>query len=132
MKVFLDANILFSLSNASSVTHVYLREAAEHCTFVTSSYASAEARRNLQAKRPEWVATFDQWMQNTALADTLQPAGAVDLPEKDRPIMEASIGARCDYLLTGDKAHFGHLYGKSVQGVTVVSLKQFAEVLDAS
>ncbi len=35
---------------------------------------------------------------------------------KDQPILAAANGAGCTHLLTGDARHFGHLYGKRVQG----------------
>lgn len=132
MKVFLDANILFSLSNAGSVTHSYLLAAAKRCIYVTSSYASEEARRNLQQKRSTWLGTFEHLMEQVEVADKLQPFEALVLPDKDRTILAAAIGAKCNYLLTGDKSHFGPFYGQSVQGVAIVSLKLFAEALDTA
>ena len=38
-----------------------------------------------------------------------------------------AIAARCDYLLTGDKRDFGHLYGKTIGGVEIVSYMMLAE-----
>jgi predicted nucleic acid-binding protein len=47
------------------------------------------------------------------------------LVEKDRPILAAAIAASVDYLITGDKSHFGHLYGTRVSGVYVISPADF-------
>lgn len=44
----------------------------------------------------------------------------ISLPEKDRPILLAAIEARADYLLTGDLKHFGPLFGKKIEGVSVL------------
>jgi hypothetical protein len=41
------------------------------------------------------------------------------LPEKDRPVLAAAIHHRCDILITGDRTHFGPLYGKQLQGVLI-------------
>jgi predicted nucleic acid-binding protein len=46
---------------------------------------------------------------------------APELPEKDRPVLAAAIQSRCDVLLTGDKTHFGPLYGRVLEGVTIHS-----------
>ncbi|MCX6964389.1 MAG: hypothetical protein NTW41_03440 [Verrucomicrobia bacterium] len=40
------------------------------------------------------------------------------LPEKDRPVLASAIQHRCQVLLTGDKNHFGRLYGQTIAGVT--------------
>ncbi len=51
------------------------------------------------------------------------------LPEKDKPILAAAIAAGCAYLLTGDKRDFGHLYGKAVEGVTVIDILELVGVM---
>ena len=43
----------------------------------------------------------------------------------------ASIAGECDFLVTGDKRNFGHLFGVSVEGVTILSPAQLAEALIA-
>jgi toxin ParE1/3/4 len=50
-------------------------------------------------------------------------------PDKDKPILGAAMGAGCAYLVTGDKRVFGHLYGKTVEGVTVLNYLDFAEIM---
>jgi len=44
----------------------------------------------------------------------------IRLDPKDHPILLAAIHGNADYLLTGDARHFGHLYGKRIEGVLVV------------
>ncbi len=51
---------------------------------------------------------------------------APELPEKDRPVLAASIHHRCQVLLTGDKTHFGPIYGRSIEGVEIHSPASFA------
>ena len=50
MKVFLDANILFSGSDANSRIYKLLRIIQTHGKCVTNSYAIEEARRNIERK----------------------------------------------------------------------------------
>jgi predicted nucleic acid-binding protein len=40
---------------------------------------------------------------------------------KDAPILAAAIDARCDWLVTGDRRDFGHLFGSNQRSVLVVS-----------
>ena len=47
--------------------------------------------------------------------------GALPVDDKDRPILVAAINLDCRALVTGDRTHFGHLFGKAVQGVTIYS-----------
>jgi len=61
---------------------------------------------------------------NSLLPDT------VNLPEKDRPVLVAAIHHHhCDILVTGDRTHFGQLYGKTIQGVSVLSPAMLAETV---
>ena len=63
MRVFLDANVLFSASNAeSNIARLIARLIAwfgERETVVTSDLAVEEARKNLQLKRTAWLSTFE-------------------------------------------------------------------------
>ena len=46
---------------------------------------------------------------------------ALELPDKDRPILLAAIGVGATHLLTGDFRHFGPLYGKKIEEVLILS-----------
>ena len=124
-RVFLDANVLFSAAwlEGSALGRLW-RIAGT--TLVSSRYALAEAERNLEAD--------DQRRRLTEFARKLElvdaTAGAqlpegVKLVEKDRPILLAAIEAGATHLLTGDRRHFGGLYGKSVSGVKILSPAEY-------
>jgi len=49
------------------------------------------------------------------------------LPLKDRPILGGAIGGRATHLLTGDERDFGKYWGRTIQGVKIVSPKMLAE-----
>jgi len=120
MRIFLDANILFSAGNEKSNLHCFLVWLTRKDHLMTNSYAKAEAERNLLNKRPEWREGFLTLAGYITIVPNELLHEDIILSEKDRPILGSAIAARCDYLLTGDKRDFGHLYGKTIAGVKVV------------
>ena len=46
------------------------------------------------------------------------------LPAKDAPILAVAVAARADLLVTGDRRHFGPLYGQKLRGVRVLTLAE--------
>jgi hypothetical protein len=46
-------------------------------------------------------------------------------------ISNCAAGSGCVYLVTGDRTHFGALYGRTIRGVTIVSPRELAEELHA-
>ncbi|MGH9382026.1 MAG: PIN domain-containing protein [Thermoanaerobaculia bacterium] len=134
MRVFLDANVLFSAAKSPGAMRSMLERlrAVGHTSYA-DGYVIAEARRNLEAKGRGAVDALDVVLRLVEVAP-FQPAasteGATDmLPEKDRPVLLAAIRLRCDALVTGDRTHFGLLYGKTIQGVTIYSPRSLAETL---
>src|SRR5262249_2732982 len=96
---------------------------------VTCSYALEEVRRNVLLKRPAQAEALAMLMTKIQLVPDTQFPLPVDLVEKDRPSVGAAIRAGSTHLATGDKRDFGHLYDRTVEGVTVVSLLRLAEIL---
>lgn len=132
MRIFLDANILFSAAkSAGAIRHLLvLLHAGGHECWI-DSYVLDEARRNLAAKAPEGSAILEALLPSLRLAtrQATDAALAARLPlvEKDRPVLMAAIHSGCQVLITGDRTHFGKLYGKTIQGVTVYSPSSVAE-----
>ena len=134
MRIFLDANILFSAAKSDGAIRRFLRmltDKGHQCT--VDAYVSEEARRNVAAKAPEALPFLEtllsQMSRVDAHMDELTPDAALLLPEKDRPVLAAAIRQGCEVLLTGDGAHFGALYGKTIQGVTIHSPRSLANAL---
>lgn len=127
MKVFLDANVLFAAGyNARGLCRgLFLLAESDRCRLVASSFAVEEARRNLESKAPETLPAFQDLLRQVDLVPEPVPAlvrkaAGIPLPEKDAPILAAAIASRCDLLVTGDRRHFGQLYGTRVSGVLVL------------
>lgn len=96
---------------------------------VTSQYALTEAERNIMAKRPQWEAGLHVLKEMIELVPEASLSVDAGLPDKDKPILGAAIAAECEYLLTGDKRDFGHLFGQTVKDVTVMDTLTFANVM---
>lgn len=129
MRIFLDANILFSAADIRSATHQLLLMALKAGSVVTSPHAWEEARRNLANKRPHLLPGLDDIKGRIELTHALQEHLDVEIEEKDRPILAAAVASACTHLWTSDRMHFGHLYNKIVQGVRVVSSLQLLEII---
>ncbi len=129
MRVFLDANVLFSASNLGSNIAQLVEWLVTEASAVTSDLACAEARRNLALKRADWLPAFEQLLRRIEQV----PSALFDLPvtldEKDQPLLCAAFRAGCTHFATGDRRDFGHLFDKTVLGVQVVDLLRLAELL---
>ena len=123
MRIFLDANILFSASFPQSHLSEFLGELQRHAVLVTNAYAKVEAERNVAAKQPKRLAAHEKFAASLELVPLHLFDPGVKLAEKDRPILCGAIAGGTDYLLAGDKKDFGHLFGKTVRGVKIVNVQ---------
>ncbi len=134
MRVFLDANVLFSAAKSDgAVRQLVVRLAKEGHQCLADTYVLAEARRNLLSKEPTATSALDgllQWIPvHPAQSRTALIATISWLPDRDRPVLAAAIRLRCDVLVTGDRTHLGAGYGQTFGGVTLHSPRSLAEVL---
>lgn len=134
MRIFLDANILFSASKSAGAVRQLLAWAdAQGHTLCADAYVVVEAERNLALKAPEGLPILAAIVARVEVRRH-DPTPAPDeiaalLPEKDRPVLAAAVRLGCDALVTGDRTHFGALYGRSLLGVTVHSPRSLAEAM---
>ena len=126
MRVFLDANVLFSAAYRRDAELRKLWKLPK-VNLVTSLYAVEEARRNLDME--EQIKDLEALLQDievTVAAPEDRPlALAQKLPDKDRPILLAAIAARATHLLTGDTKDFGSLYRKTIEDVVILPPAEF-------
>ncbi len=135
MRVFLDANILFSAAKSNGAVRALVGQlAAAGHALVVDAYVVAEARRNLIAKGAGALDALEELLEAIEVAPhrptQLPPDLAEVVPDKDRPVMAAAIRLGCDALVTGDRTHFGALYGSVRHGVAVHSPRSLAEALN--
>ena len=130
-RLFLDANVIFSAAhNPEGNSRALFKLAGENwIELVSSRDALEEAARNIAVKFPERIAELASLAAGLALAGEAgqvphRVAAACGLPDKDVPILAAAIAAGASVLVTGDRRDFGHLYGKSIEGVLVVTPAQ--------
>jgi len=134
MRVFLDANTLFSAARSDGAVRAMLQllvDRGHDCR--ADAYVVAEARRNLAAKGPEALDVLNTLLadlQIAAATPAAEQSGDLDwLPEKDRPVLAAAIRLACEVLVTGDRTHFGPGYGQTFGGVTIHSPRSLVEQL---
>jgi predicted nucleic acid-binding protein len=110
MRIFLDANVLFA-----------------------AGYVIEEARRNRVAKTPDRVDALERLLLRMKRVGAPRSDAALEaslpLPAKDRPVLATAIRQSCTALVTGDRKHFGALYGRTIHGVTIHSPRSLAEAL---
>jgi predicted nucleic acid-binding protein len=134
MRVFLDANILFSAAKTDgAVRQLFnlLVDGRHECW--VDEYVVIEARRNLAAKNPDALAVLEALLRQTRISLAQAPGAGLKsvswLPEKDRPVLAAAMRLHCEVLVTGDRMHFGAAYGKVVGGVAIHSPRSLAGLL---
>jgi len=134
MRVFLDANVLFSAAKSDGAIRELLRRlrVAGHVP-CADAYVVEEARRNLLRKGESALQAFEGLLRSVEVAPFgrvgLPPAVAELIHPKDRPILAAAMALRCDALVTGDRTHFAALYGRTLLGVRIESPRSLAEHL---
>ncbi len=130
MRLLLDANIVFAAcwSPDGRAAALIQLAAAGHVQLLASPHGIEEARRNLLRKRPTAMADLERVL--LAIETVAEaPAELVEwasvchgLPAGDAPILAAALVSHADALVTGDSAHFGHLYDLRDQNPAVLRL----------
>jgi predicted nucleic acid-binding protein len=129
VRVFLDANVVFSASQPESAFARLVASARRHASVLTSDIACVEARRNLDLKRPDWLGALVALVEEIEVVPSAVFPLPVTVDEKDVPLLCAAIRARSDYFVTGDRRDFGHLFETRVHGMLVITPLRLAEIL---
>lgn len=134
MRIFLDANILFSAAKTDGLMRALLgRLRKSGHVLCSDAFVEAEAIRNLERKGPEALSALQDLLvdieRHPFRRHILRKGPGDVLPDKDRPVLAAAVGLGCDVLLTGDRTHFGKLFGMTIDGVAVHSPQSLTELL---
>lgn len=136
MRVFLDANVLFSAALGGEVFRlIWLLAERGRLELLTSPLCLMETEFNLERKRPQAVPRLPLLMRQVHLTaepeETNPPSEEPlktlfkSLPDKDRPVLQAALQARAQILLTGDLRHFGPLMNRQDLSLQVLSPRDF-------
>lgn len=130
MRVFLDANVLFTAAHNPTGLARLLFDLDRHrvLRLVSSGLAVDEARANLRLKAPDRADALDPLASQLQLVAT--PVVAITLPHlppDDELILAAAVAARAAHLLTGDKKHFGPYFRSPgrTHGVIIQTVRTF-------
>ncbi len=129
MKIFLDANILFSAAFPGSRVGKLLELALRKEVCLTSEHAYQEAFRNLMRKMPERSNCLQQLRSRIGIVPTVAQMEFPELRDRDIPILASAIASECTHLLTGDERDFGKFFGKTIHDVKIVKPSWLAQEL---
>lgn len=126
-RIFLDANILFSAAREPGSGFKALWTKKDIILF-TSRYAITEAHKNLPTpKAHARLQRLIAKMQIVSEGSKSIPS-MINLPPKDRPILQAALNCNADFLLTGDGRHFGKYFGKCIQKTRIMTPGKFIKM----
>ncbi len=109
MKLFLDANILFTAAHNSKGKALFVIELGRqgYWELFSSPYALEEARRNLERKFPHALDDLGTFQHGIHL---IEHRAGLEFPEglaqKDQPIFQAALACQATHLITGDLKDF--------------------------
>jgi predicted nucleic acid-binding protein len=129
VRIFIDANILFSAADRASVTRELFTNTAEHAELVTNPHAWEEASRNLSYKKTEHLSGMNDLKKHLVITSAFGHIDKTVLPQHDAPILAGAVGACCTHIWTSDKKHFGTWYGKKINDITILSSILLADIL---
>lgn len=129
-RVFLDANVLFSIAYGSpGLEQLWSDAKNEKYELFASQYVIEEAKRNLD--RREQLDVLNRLLSEVRVAPEADPAlpCPIPLPEKDRPVLLAALSCKADYLITGDVTHFGKYFGKRIRSLRICTPRDFFNII---
>jgi uncharacterized protein len=110
MRVFLDANVLFTAAHNPGGKAAFVIELglAGYLLVFTNDAAREEAERNLAAKYPDSLPLLEELLGRiTSVPADLSAPFPDGLPANDAVIFQAATTCRATHFLTGDLHHFG-------------------------
>jgi predicted nucleic acid-binding protein len=117
LAVFVDANVLFSAALGGPAFDLIWELARKRrIRLSTSATCRAEARANLERKRPGAAGRLAPLLRDVEIVPepTAREIAAAErlVVQKDAPVLGAALAAAADVLVTGDVKHFGALMAR--------------------
>ena len=137
VKVFLDSNVILSgLLSEKGAPRILLDLLSLRLPFLigsTGRYNLIEIERNLKKKMPGLLFVYKAYLPkvNLKVIPLPRPEEVRDfsgqIAEKDIPVLISAIRSKADFLVTGDKQHFGKIRGLDKYPLQVVTPSEFIE-----
>jgi predicted nucleic acid-binding protein len=129
-RVFLDANILFSIAYGSAgLERFWIGVKQGKYELIASQYVIEEAKRNLD--RQEQQEVLNRLLAEVRVVPEADPTIPCPIPlaEKDRPVLMAALSSEANYLVTGDVTHFGKYFGKKIRNLRICRPRDFFNIV---
>jgi predicted nucleic acid-binding protein len=137
VSVFLDSNVilsgLFSERGAPRILLDLLSLELPFLVGATGRYNLIEIERNLKKKMPSLLFLYKSYLPkvNLKVIPLPRPEEVRDfsgkIAEKDIPVLISAIRSKVDYLVTGDKQHFGKMKELDKYPFHVVTPSEFLD-----
>jgi len=128
--LFLDANVLISAAwrDGCEIAQIWQIPGVR---LITSNYVMGEVQRNLP--RIDQIERLRKLLRTVQVLtfEVLPEIDDVALPLKDMPVLAGAVLAKADFLVSGDKKHFGPLFGSVVRGVRIIAPTELLSALRA-
>jgi uncharacterized protein len=139
VRIFLDSNVILSgLLSERGAPRILLDLLSLRLPFLmgsTGRYNLIEIERNLKKKRPDLLPSFRTYLPKLHLKviPLPRPEDVRDffgqIAEKDVPVLISAIESKADFLVTGDKQHFGKMKKLDKYPIRVVAPSEFIDTL---
>lgn len=137
VKVFLDSNVILSgLLSERGAPRIILDLLSLGLPFLigsTGRYNLIEIERNLKNKIPGLSSLYKAYLPKLNLKVIPLPRSedvrsfSGQIVEKDIPVLISAIQGKVDFLITGDKQHFGKMKGLNKYPFQVVTPSEFID-----
>lgn len=110
MKIFLDANVLFTAIHNPKGKSAFIIKLCKENKFeiISCGFAIEEAVHNLKLKYPETEKHIQKIVSQIKIVPTvLSDNCPINIPKKDIPIFMSALNAKSTHLITGDIRDFG-------------------------
>jgi len=135
-KVFLDSNILFSLTyNENPFSKLQLLFSLQKIGIIDlyiSQLVAKETFHNVNKKIKHKLSKFEKLLDKFIIVDDVmlfpQYIESIKLPYNDKLILNSAVENNCDYFITGNTKDFKNLYGQEIDSCLIITPKDFFEV----